>query len=256
MTARAWSALIVIASFAATAAWAAPPEHGHGAEHGHEPPGHAERYDARYNHNRYYADHGVVLHQMPGRPLLVPHRGAPYYYSGGVWYAPHGPTFVVVPAPVGVFVPVLPPFYTTIWFAGVPYYYANDTYYSYRSEQGYEVVAPPGDQSVVEPEPPADAPPGYGAAPEPDGPPPESGAAVASGVGAATEELFVYPQNGQPPDKQASDKYECHQWAVSQTGFDPTQPAGGLPPDQLITKRADYQRADRACLEGRGYSVR
>ena len=34
------------------------------------------------------------------------------------------------------------------------------------------------------------------------------------------------------------------------------QSAGGVSPDQVAAKRVDYQRATRACLEGRGYSVR
>jgi len=152
--------------------------------------------------------------------------GGRYFYSGGVWYAPYGPRFVVVGAPIGVFVPVLPPFYTTVWIGGFPYYYANDTYYAWHdAENGYEVVEPPNDQGASTQAPPSD-------------------------------DLFIYPQNGQPADQQANDKYECHKWASSQTGFDPTQSAGGVPPEQAGGKRADYQRAMRACLEGRGYSAR
>lgn len=55
---------------------------------------------------------------------------------------------------------------------------------------------------------------------------------------------------------QADDRYSCHQWAVSQTGFDPTQPPGGAPEAQKVEKRADYQRAMGACLDGRGYTVK
>jgi hypothetical protein len=214
-------------------------EHGHGGP----PPPHAQHYDVRYSHNHYYAAHGVVVTGVPARPFIVTHAGAPFYYSGGVWYAPHGPSFVVVAAPVGVFVPVLPPFYTTVWFAGLPYYYANDTYYVYHADQGYEVVDPPGDPGAAIQGPQG---PSYPGAPPPsaNGPPPEG------------EDLFVYPQNGQSPDQEANDKYECHKWASSQTGFDPTQVGGGVPPDQTVAKGTDYRRAMRACLEGRGYSVR
>lgn len=109
---------------------------------------------------------------------------------------------------------------------GFPYYYANDTYYAWRdAENGYEVVEPPSDQGASTQAPPSD-------------------------------DLFIYPKNGQPADQQANDKYECHKWASAQTGFDPTQSAGGVPPEQAGGKHADYQRAMRACLEGRGYSVR
>jgi hypothetical protein len=71
--------------------------------------------------------------------------------------------------------------------------------------------------------------------------------------------MFIYPQNGQSDEQQATDKYECHKWASSQTGFDPTQPSGGAPPGQPGqpgSQRADYQRAMMACLQGRGYSAR
>jgi len=218
-----WATLILATAW--SAAGAQQPYHGgsqsHGGPpHGAPPPAH---YDARYSHNQYYAPRGAYYNAVPGRPVFV---GGHYYYSGGVWYAPRGPGFVVVAAPVGLFVPVLPPFYTTLWIGGFPYYYANDTYYTWRADQqGYEVVEPPNDQNATT-QPPS------------------------------SDDLFIYPQNGQSADQQANDKYECHKWAASQTGFDPTQSAGGVPPDQLDARRADYQRAMRACLEGRGYSVR
>lgn len=169
---------------------------------------------------------------VPGRPYVVAHGGSHFYYSGGVWYAPRGPSYVVVAPPVGVFVPVLPPYYTTVWFGGVPYYYANDTYYMWsQAQNGYEVVEPPGDQGAS-----ADAPPP---------PPPPQG-----------DSLYIYPQQGQSAEQQATDQYECHKWSSSQTGFDPTQAGGGVAAEQLGARRADYQRAMIACLQGRGYSAR
>ena len=35
---------------------------------------------------------------------------------------------------------------------------------------------------------------------------------------------YVYPAKGQSAEQQQKDQYECHQWAVQQTGFDPSQP--------------------------------
>ena len=161
-------------------------------------------------------------------PVIV--GGGRYYYSDGVWYAPRGPGFVVVTAPVGMFIPVLPPYYSTVWVAGVPYYYANDTYYVWQGDaSGYQVVDPPGapaDQASMTTQPPP------------------------------SDDLYIYPQSGQTEEQQSNDKYECHKWASSQAGFDPTQSLGCVSPDQVASKRADYQRAMRACLEGRGYSVR
>ena len=70
------------------------------------------------------------------------------------------------------------------------------------------------------------------------------------------QDLFIYPKNGQGEEQQSKDRYECHSWAASQSGFDPTQPLGrgGRVPGRA--KRADYQRAQTACLEARGYSVK
>ena len=64
--------------------------------------------------------------------------------------------------------------------------------------------------------------------------------------------LIAYPKNGQTQEQQGKDKFECHRWAASQTGFDPTQAGGGSAPGN----RSDYARAQAACLEGRGYSVK
>lgn len=129
---------------------------------------------------------------------------------------------------------------------------------------------------------------------------------------ATSAELMVYPAQGQSPDQQSKDRYECHMWAVQQSGYDPStaQPSsagnqGGVAreglrggargaaagaaigaiagdagkgaaigatagafkrgfsqhdsnrnspaaPDQGLI---DYQRAQSACLQGRGYSV-
>jgi hypothetical protein len=208
--------MVVLATTVAAGAQAQP-------YRGGPPPG--AHYDARFSHNHYYTNRGVYVGAVPGRPYVV--GGGRYYYSGGVWYAPRGGGFVVIGAPVGFFVPILPPFYTTVWVAGVPYYYANDTYYAWNAAQnGYQVVDPPSDQGATTTQPPP------------------------------SDDLYIYPQGGQSAEQQANDKFECHKWASSQSGFDPTQSLGGVSPDQAAAKRADYQRAMRACLEGRGYSVR
>jgi hypothetical protein len=68
--------------------------------------------------------------------------------------------------------------------------------------------------------------------------------------------IFVYPRKGQSDQQQAKDRYECHSWGVSQTGYDPTQPTSGMPEAQLNQMRADYKRAMSACLDGRGYTMK
>jgi len=37
-------------------------------------------------------------------------------------------------------------------------------------------------------------------------------------------QVFFYPNSGQSRERQDRDRYECYQWAVKQTGFDPSQP--------------------------------
>ena len=48
-------------------------------------------------------------------------------------------------------------------------------------------------------------------------------AVLLAGTGFAQQ--IVYPAKGQSPDQQKKDEYECHQWAVQKTGYDPTKPA-------------------------------
>ena len=141
------------------------------------------------------------------------HYGHYGYWYGGWWYPW-----------VGI-IPYLPFYYQTMWIDGYPYYYADGDYYA-PTTNGYMVVNPQpqavppqtGQQSTVEP-----------------------------------TKLFIYPRNGQSEKQQAEDRYQCDRWAVGQTGYDPTKPAGGM---SSVQKNADYQRAMGACLDARGYSVK
>ena len=36
--------------------------------------------------------------------------------------------------------------------------------------------------------------------------------------------VYVYPAQGQSPEQTDRDKYDCHMWAVQQTGVDPSRP--------------------------------
>jgi len=40
----------------------------------------------------------------------------------------------------------------------------------------------------------------------------------------AQTDMFIYPGKGQDQAQQDKDRYECHSWAVQQTGFDPSRP--------------------------------
>ncbi|MBM4333737.1 MAG: hypothetical protein FJ117_21400 [Deltaproteobacteria bacterium] len=184
---------------------------------------HREFRDSRHRHDRYYPARGQVIRELPRHHRVVVHKGTRFYFSGGVWFRPQGPRFAIVVPPVGLFVPFLPPYFTTIWVGGVLYYYANEVYYAHRGD-GYVVVEPPNKEV-------SEAPP-------------------------AADQMFIYPRLGQSEQKQADDRYECHLWAKEQTGFDPTQPPGSTPETQNAQKRANYQRAMSACLDGRGYTVK
>ena len=47
---------------------------------------------------------------------------------------------------------------------------------------------------------------------------------VASSAEAQTGGMYIYPAKGQNKNKQDEDRYDCHSWAVSETGFDPSKP--------------------------------
>jgi Family of unknown function (DUF6515) len=195
------------------------------------PAGH-DFFDNRYDHARYYPPRGAFVRALPGGYRSYYFRGRPYFFVGGAWYINGPDGFIVSAPPAGLVVSVLPPFYTTVWIGGAPYYYADDVYYQWDPGlSAYQVVAPPA--GADQPGPPVQTP------------------AAPSGE----EQLYIYPKNGQTQAQQAQDRYECHSWASDQTGFDPTQPGGGVSPDQNAAKGTQYRRAMTACLEARGYSV-
>lgn len=232
MTARTMSDTRGCALFALLVALTAPggvlaQEHNYGAPAEYRNAAH-EHVDARFSHNHSYYDRGYSVREPPRNGYAIDHGRDHYWYDRGQWYRRGGARWVVVGAPVGAFVSVLPPFYTTVWFGGVPYYYANDTYYNWSGDrQEYEVVEPPtGIDAAGTTQPPA------------------------------SDAVFVYPKNGQSSEQQARDRYECHRSAVEQTGYDTTQAGGGVTPEVAAAKRSDYFRAQAACLDARGYSVR
>jgi len=193
------------------------------------PSGQRSFVDSRYHHGRSYPARGESFRSIPRDHRIVRYGNSRYYHHHGVWYRHHGGRYVVVAPPIGLFVPFLPLFYTTVWFHGMPYYYANDTYYT-STPGGYVVVDPP--QGDVSEAPPATS---------------ES----------MENKLFIYPRKGQSQEQQDNDRYECHMWAADQTNYDPTTAAPqGMSANQAMQARTDYQRAMAACLDGRGYTVK
>lgn len=67
----------------------------------------------------------------------------------------------------------------------------------------------------------------------------------------ATENLFVYPANGQTAEQTAQDRQECNDWAVTQSGLDPATAKKRAKAQHM----GDYNRAFTACMEGRKYTV-
>jgi hypothetical protein len=99
-----------------------------------------------------------------------------------------------------------------------------------------------------------------------------------------TGALFAYPMKGQTPEQQGADRAACHEWAVAQTGYDPSvvfaAQQAGVPmrtitnatrrmvtPGGIAGARGNaevrrlnelydaYLRAGQVCLEARGYQV-
>lgn len=68
---------------------------------------------------------------------------------------------------------------------------------------------------------------------------------------------FIYPRLGQSEKQQADDEYQCHIWAVTQSGYNPTSmTSGGREIPQSPDRLNDYMRAKSACLDGRGYTMK
>jgi hypothetical protein len=165
----------------------------------------------RHYRSRPYGYHGYKVRYLPPWYSTFFFGGATYYYGAGLFYRPAYPGFVVVAPPVGLVVDVLPPGYTVLYFNGRPFYHANSTYYVRDAARDLYVVVPA-------PEAAAEAPADGG-------------------------DIYVYPNEGQDEDQQARDRYECHLWAVDETGFDPSRVVStGRAPARVATSRSPASR--------------
>jgi outer membrane lipoprotein SlyB len=50
--------------------------------------------------------------------------------------------------------------------------------------------------------------------------------------GAPITQIYFYPKAGQTNEQQSRDHYECYNWAMQQTGFDPSQ--SSIPSEQRV----------------------
>jgi len=114
----------------------------------------------------------------------------------------------------------LPDYARSLWIGSALYFVAAGTYYLWNADRRQYVV--------VEPPP-----------------------AVQQAPVGVSYDVIAYPARGQTPDQQSRDRYECHTWAVGQSGFDPAAASQAPVPGVADT----YRRALGACLNGRGYSV-
>lgn len=178
-----------------------------------------------------------------GHPGFYGYRGS-YGSDWGPWWG----------LGLGLYLPVLPWYYTTFWWGGVPYYYVENDYYLWDADaDAYEQVQPP--PQVAEQA--------------------QNGQQEQNGqLAAPPPQLYAYPKKGQTAQQQATDKRECGSWASAQTGLNPAADAtatgqiapGNQKPDQggaaanantpaSAQQWQNYLRAEGACLEARGYTV-
>lgn len=69
---------------------------------------------------------------------------------------------------------------------------------------------------------------------------------AASLAGSAQQgQPFAYPNGGQSQEQQSADRFQCHQWSVSQTGFDPTTAPPLAPPMAAAPPPPNYGYSDQ-----------
>ena len=166
---------------------------------------------------------GYVVDRFPSKHWQVPYRGQSYYFSGGYWYRPQGPRYIVVQPPYGIRVGYLPDYARQVWIGSSLLFLAAGAYYAYQpATQDYIVVQPP--TSIPQP------------MPQP----------VSNGY-----DVVAYPANGQSASQIDQDRYDCYRWAVDQSGFDPATVTYAPSPAVVQT----YRQAQGNCLSSRGYQV-
>ncbi|MBT2371186.1 DUF6515 family protein [Pseudomonas fluorescens] len=166
---------------------------------------------------------GYIVDRFPDRNYRVPYRGQDYFFSGGYWYRPQGPRYIVVAPPYGIRVHYLPDYAREVWVGSALFFLAAGAYYTYEAtSQQYVVVEPPTAAPAPQPAPQGN---GY--------------------------DVVAYPANGQSPAQVQQDGYDCYRWAVQQSGFDPRTVT--YAPDPAVVQT--YRQAQGNCLSSRGYQV-
>jgi len=189
------------------------------------------RYHETYRYNTFYlAPIQRHFHPINFRLKVLPQfyvslsvLGSPYFYFDGIYYQSYLDGYIVVRAPIGAAVRVLPTGFIGFHHNGLTYYYINHSYYLWNTTSlRYVVVEKPdgADDAVTD---------------------------------TTQGRLYVYPNAEQSEQLQAKDRYECHLWAVEQTDVDPMITESEDLPSGSAEK---YKRALTACLTGRDYTVK
>lgn len=159
------------------------------------------------------------LKVMPRGHQRVVYKGNPYYYTAGRFYRQTSGVYVAITAPLGAAVLSLPGGFVTLGIGPNRYFHYAGVYYRHASN-GYVVIERPSDAPEVMP------------------------------INDEESPLVVYPAGEQTEEQRGRDRYECHVWASSETGFDPTSS------ESAPNLKSSYQRAMGACLEARNYVVK
>jgi len=172
----------------------------------------------------HYHPVGHHIHVLPVNYISIYVSSLPYFYYEGIYYRSISDGYVVVEAPIGALVAELPVGYVAFNNGYDTYFYVNATYYRWSdSDTAFVVVKKPkgADEAIKE---------------------------------ETEDRLYAYPNANQSEEQQAKDRYECHQWAVSESHVDPTleDEKQDLSTDDVM----NYRRALAACLEGRDYTVK
>ena len=92
----------------------------------------------------YWHPAGFFVATMFATAIMISIANQNYYYYEGVYYSPSGSGYVVVNAPPGATITVLPSDYTTVLVSSSTYYYYGGTFYLLSGGSYLVVEAPVG----------------------------------------------------------------------------------------------------------------
>jgi hypothetical protein len=175
------------------------------------------------NLSRHNYGFGHRKSYLPAGYLALTFAGLNYFYNSGSYYQRIGHEYAVIRPPLGIGLSILPAGYRTIYHGRNRYYTANGIFYSWDDNRRNYIV-------VNNPNTPA----------------------LSRSISKNTSEQYIYPRQGQNDSQTSRDRYECYLWAVDQTGVEPAH----INNQRISNELENYQRANGACLEARGYSVK